>query len=170
MTEIAHIKVVWITVLKLATANPSIQIIWHCYDANGEQIAGYGGRWYCEYAQMSVARKALVTAWLADLRVKAIWLVRNTDVNAMPESTVTIHSVDMARYTDTSVGVSVIKDYGEGEEFSGQLLYAQGENGGMLMNHRIPVVTEIAAQIVTQVNAWLTLAEQIVWKLRVDRI
>jgi len=170
MTEpIASIRVHWVDFLDLDTANPCVNIAAHCFDAAGEQMAGWGFRWSKRASDLSAARRAALTPYRAALVAYAETLARTYDRWLPTEATITVCLVQLGRYPDGGEGINIGYHRGEGREFFGQLAL-EYRNGVMTINQRAVVPESEASEIVAHIEQVFTQAEALAWRLRVERL
>lgn len=167
---IHSIRVGWLDLLDLDTANPCLNLVAHCYSVEGTQMAGWGFCWSKRWADLSAARREALQSFRSVILTYAEQLARTYDRWLPSDAAITICLVQVGRYLDDGgIGVNVGFHRGEGREFMGQLaLEKHGEV--MTLNQRENLSQAETSTIVARLEQFLNMADRLAWRLRIDRI
>ncbi len=170
INPIDSIRVSWMDLLDLDTANPCLNLMAHCFAVDGAQMAGWGFCWSKRWADLSAARRKALQSFRSVILTYAEQLARTYDRWLPSDAAITICLVQVGRYLDDGgIGVNVGFHRGEGREFMGQLaLEKHGEV--MTLNQRENLPQAEADAIVAKLEQLLWLADRLVWRLRVERL
>lgn len=167
--EIKSLRVTWLQLEAADSVAQRLQMTWHCFDDDGEQLPGLGCSWSQELREMSSERLALVMPLVHELRGVAWEVLRQQDPWYEGQDAA-LRLIQVGRYPEVGIGINIARYYDNEDEFIGQLAFEQRASYPMKLNQRKTLRTEDQAVLQASLEKIMAQADQLAWKLRVEGV